>query len=515
ITTTTKILLSCFLFFYLLASLIKFFYTAWWKPIQIQKLLQAQGINGPSYRFFHGNTKDVLNMTKEALKSSLPNSSNDILPRVQPHIHLWTKLYGRTFLSWHGYRAELFVTEPDLIKDVLNNKPGVYMKSSPEKYILNMLGNGLVRTDGKNWFRQRKLANQAFHTENLNNMVPTMVCSVEEMLEKWRDYEGKEIDVLKEFGVLTSDVLSKTAFGSSYLEGQKIFQMLSKLTSFVTSNAFKIDLPVIGKLLSYYQDQEADKVEKEIKESFMEIIRKRKEKKDTGELDDYGSDYLGMLINASEEDDDEKRISIDDMIDECKTFYFAGNETTMVFLTWVMFLLAIHTDWQDKARKEVLELFGEKHPSTKDNNMAKMKTMTMIMNETLRLYPPALSLRRIAPCQVRLGDILVPPYVHIVIPPLVSHCDPQIWGEDVHLFRPDRFAEGVTKAAKNTNAYLPFGMGSRVCVGSNFATIEVKLALSMILQRYAFTLSPSYVHSPFQSITTHPQYGVQIVLHSL
>ncbi|PIA57645.1 hypothetical protein AQUCO_00600401v1 [Aquilegia coerulea] len=449
------------------------------------------------------------------MKSPMPTLSNDVLPRVQPHIHLWTKLYGRNFLGWHGYRAELFVTKPDLIKEVLNNKNGLFIKAHPDKYTFKLLGNGLVIAEGKNWNRQRKLANHAFHIENLKNMVPTMAGSVENMLEKWGYHEGKEIEALEEFRVLTSDVITKTAFGSNYLEGEKIFDMLTKLTSILNANVFNIELPVIGKFLNYKSDNELEKVEKEIKESFMQIIRKRKEKKNTGELDDYGSDYLGLLINANQENDEEKRISIDDMIDECKTFYFAGQETTMGLLTWAMLLLATHTEWQEKARKEVFDIFGEKHPNTENSSMAKMKIMTMIMNETLRLYPPALNLRRTVSCEVRLGEILLPPNINIIIPPLVSHNDPQIWGEDVHLFRPDRFAEGVTKAAKNTNAYLPFGMGPRNCVGSNFATIEVKVALSMILQRYAFTLSPTYMHSPIQYITVRPQHGVQIILHPL
>ncbi|KAF5200535.1 Cytochrome p450 [Thalictrum thalictroides] len=105
--------------------------------------------------------------------------------------------------------------------------------------------------------------------------------------------------------------------------------------------------------------------------------------------------------------------------------------------------------------------------------------------------------------------------MEILISPLLCHSDPQFWGEDVHLFNPDRFVEGVANAAKTTNVYLPFGIGSRMCVGMNFATIEAKLALSMILRRYSFTLSPSYVHSPIQRITTRPQHGVQIIFHAL
>ncbi|KAF6144943.1 hypothetical protein GIB67_000039 [Kingdonia uniflora] len=163
--------------------------------------------------------------------------------------------------------------------------------------------------------------------------------------------------------------------------------------------------------------------------------------------------------------------------------------------------------------KEVIELFREKNPVPDDNGIAKLK-MTMIINETLRLYPPVLGMTRTASREIRLGDLLLPADIELVILCLVTHNDPEIWGEDAHLFKPDRFAEGITKAAKNTMAYLPFGLGPRTCVGPNFAMIEVKLALSMILQRYTFTLSQTYVHSPVR-LTTHPQHGVQIILHAL
>ncbi|KAF6174846.1 hypothetical protein GIB67_034632 [Kingdonia uniflora] len=126
----------------------------------------------------------------------------------------------------------------------------------------------------------------------------------------------------------------------------------------------------------------------------------------------------------------------------------------------------------------------------------------MIINETLRLYPPVLGMTRTTSREIRLGDLLFPTDIELVILYLVTHNDPKIWGEDAHLFKPDRFAEGITKVAKNTKACLLFCM------------IEVKLALSMILQCYTFTLSQTYVHSPVR-LTARPQHGVQIILHAL
>lgn len=142
--------------------------------------------------------------------------------------------------------------------------------------------------------------------------------------------------------------------------------------------------------------------------------------------------------------------------------------------------------------------------------------MNMIINETLRLYPPLTILLRKVKREAKLGKFILPADINLVIPTLALHHDTQVWGEGTHLFKPERFSEGVAKATNNNAAvFLPFGFGPRSCVGLNFATNEVKIALSMILQRYRFTLSPTYTHSPVQILTICPQHGVQVMLHAL
>ncbi|TQD83615.1 hypothetical protein C1H46_030853 [Malus baccata] len=142
--------------------------------------------------------------------------------------------------------------------------------------------------------------------------------------------------------------------------------------------------------------------------------------------------------------------------------------------------------------------------------------MSMIINESLRLYPPLVSIARKVGRVVRLGNLIVPANVELFIPSLAIHHEPQLWGQDAHLFKPERFSEGIAKATENNiAAFLPFGLGPRNCVGMDYATTEAKIALSMILQRYPFTLSPGYVHSPVQYITVRPHHGVQVILHSL
>lgn len=140
----------------------------------------------------------------------------------------------------------------------------------------------------------------------------------------------------------------------------------------------------------------------------------------------------------------------------------------------------------------------------------------MILYETLRLYSPVTTINRRVESRVRLGKYELPANVFVTIPPFTLHRNPDIWGLDAHLFNPERFAKGLAKATyDNTMSFLGFGFGPRTCVGMNFAINEAKIALSMILQRYKFTLSSNYIHSPFIVLTVQPQHGLPIMLQPI
>ncbi|XP_075657749.1 cytochrome P450 CYP749A22-like isoform X1 [Castanea sativa] len=508
------ICVSSSLCLYFLLALIRVLLKLCWTPIRMQYLMGSQGIKGPSYRSFNGSTKEIMNMKIEAMSRSM-DLSHDILSKIEPHIHSWVNKYGKNFLQWDGPEAQMVLTEPELIKEILNNRDNAFPKPKTTiSFVKKLLGDGLVKSEGEKWAKMRKLANSAFHGESLKNMIPAMITSVEVMLERWEHHEGKEIEVFEEFRLLSSEVISRTAFGSSYLEGENIFQMLMKLTLLTSRNIHKLKFTGISKFYKTSDEIESERLEKEIFNSILEIIKKKEEKVMTEEVGSFGNDFLQLLVMAYHDANSSPKMSIQDLVDECKTFYFAGQETTNSLLAWTVLLLAIHTDWQEEARKEVLNLFGHQNPNP--DGITKLKTMGMIINESLRLYPPIPLIARKVKRKTRLGKLTLPAELVLLISNIAVHHDPQVWGEDVHLFKPERFSEGVSKATNNNiAAFLPFGMGPRNCVGFSFATTETKIALSMILQRYAFTLSPAYVHSPVQVLTVRPQHGLQVLLHSL
>ncbi|VFQ75931.1 unnamed protein product [Cuscuta campestris] len=490
----------------------------WLKPKRLERILKQQGLKGNPYRVLSGDMKDLGSMIRDATSKPMDLSDDFITPRIIPlFLHLINK-YGRNCYVWMGPRPMVFITDPDLVKEVLN-KHHLFQKPRTNP-LARKLAQGLVSIEKDKWAKHRRLINPAFYTEKLKLMQPAFLLSCGEMVKKWERVVSQrrscELDVWPDLQNLTSDVISRTAFGSSYEEGRMIFELQKEQTVHFMEVVRQVYVPG-WRFLPTKRNKTMNAIDKEVKSLVRDIIDKRMKAMKEGNANN--EDLLGILLESNMEEirkqgKKEFGMSIEDVIEECKLFYFAGQETTSVLLVWTMILLSRFQDWQERARQEVLHVFGQdEEPDFERLN--NLKVLTMILYESLRLYPPVAGLMRRTVEETRLGDIVFPPGVMLSLPILLLHLDTEIWGEDAKEFKPDRFSEGIMAATKGKNAFLPFGGGPRICIGQNFALVEAKMAMAMILQRFSFHLSPSYAHAPISMVTTRPQHGAPLIMQKL
>lgn len=483
----------------------------------LEKQLRKQGLMGSPYKFLLGDMKEFGGSIINA-RSKPMDLHHKIVPRTLPFFAQLIQNYGNLCFFWGFTTPKIIVRDPELIKEVLTNKCGQFqpLALAPS----HRLARGLVSLDGDEWVQHRGIITPAFHLTKLKGMVPEFCTSCSEMVKRWQDLVSPrgsvEVDVWIELKNMTADVISRTAFGSSYREGKRIFELQEQ----------QIDLVMLAHQLPHIpgfrfvptkNNRRRYYLEKEIKNMLSRLIHKKENAMTMGECD-Y-DDLLSLMLSSNEQakkntnDANLKGLTVDEVMEECKLFYFAGHETTSVLLTWTMVLLSMHRVWQNRAREEVQEICGSNMPNYE--SIGQLKIVNMILHEALRLYAPVPAQYRHVHNETKLGGISVPGGTELVLPTLLIHHDPKIWGEDAEEFKPERFSDGVLKATGKQFAFFPFGWGPKACIGQNFALMEAKIALAMILQRFFFELSPSYVHSPFSFITVQPQHGAPIIIHHL
>ncbi|KAH7860269.1 hypothetical protein Vadar_011427 [Vaccinium darrowii] len=198
----------------------------WLRPRRIEKCLREQGFKGNPYRIFYGDTKEMKIMGMNAISKPI-NLSDDIRPRVLPFHHHTIIKYGKKSFTWNGPIPKLNIMDPDLIKDILL-KNYVFKKARPNPLAL-LLVSGISFYEDEKWTKHRRIINPAFHMDKLKSMLPAMHLCCSELIEKWEmmvsEKSSCELDVQPYLENLTSDVISRTAFGSSYEEGRRIFQL--------------------------------------------------------------------------------------------------------------------------------------------------------------------------------------------------------------------------------------------------------------------------------------------------
>ncbi|KAL4559466.1 hypothetical protein LXL04_031604 [Taraxacum kok-saghyz] len=472
-------------------------------PLKIQRHFRQQGIGGPNYNPISGNSDELQRlMIAEGKLSSKSESLNhdQVVRKVMPFYHFWSKIYGDQFLFWFGSKPRLAITDPDMTKEILLNTSGSFTKTRVNPLVKGLFGEGIVYLEGEQWAVHRKITSQAFNMERIKELIPEIVASTKSLLDKMEaklgEENGLELDVYKEFNNLSADVISRTAFGSNFEEGKQIFELQDQLVRIAAEAIRSVYIPGF-KYLPTKKNRLSWKLQQGSKEMITKIIEKNKKTRENPKA------LLSLLMSPYKKGNEERRLSLDEIVDECKTFYFAGKESTANLLTWVFVLLGENQQWQEKAREEVSR--NDDLPSAE--HLSNFKMISLILNEALRLYPAAPISVREAGKDVKVGGVYIPARTQLFLAMTAVHHDRKIWGEDAQKFNPMRFMD----SKKHMASYFPFGLGSRNCVGQNLAIVEAKIVVAMIVKKYKFVVSPSYVHSPIQALTVRPQFGAQMI----
>ncbi|KAI4353444.1 hypothetical protein L6164_002393 [Bauhinia variegata] len=500
-------------FAWIISKIWQILMTVLWRPYALTRYFRKQGITGPPYSLFSGSLPEIRRTKKEARGMVMDTYSNDIAPRVIPYYHTWSSLYGETFLYWFGTTPRVFISDPELAKQVLSNKSGFYRKPETVSSTKALIGEeGLILRDGSEWAKHRRILNPAFSMDKLKVMIKRMAACTISMLDEWEreasEAKYKKIQMDEQFRELTADIIAHTAFGSSFVQGREAFNAQRELLKqSATLNAYVFIpgsqyLPTPSNLKTWKLDRKIRKTLKQIIESRLHYLSTK------DEIDwSYGDDLLGVMIEAG------PKWNMKEILDECKTFFIAGHETTSNWLTWTVFLLSVHSEWQEKLREEVLQNCGMEIPNA--DMLSKLKLLNMVLLEALRLYGPVLTLLRETSQDIKLGNLSIPKNTGITIAVAMIHWSTEYWGEDANTFNPLRFIDGVSKAATHPNALLAFSTGPRVCIGQNFAILEAKTVMTLILQRFSLSLSSNYQHAPVENLTLQPQYGLPIIVKPL
>ncbi|KAM7276538.1 hypothetical protein ACFE04_018404 [Oxalis oulophora] len=495
------------------------FMTLLWRPYAFTRSFKKQGITGPPYKILSGSLHEIKKLKRGVKHLVLNTHSHDIMERVTPHYHRWSSVFGKTFLYFNGTEARIYIDDPELAKQILSNKFGFYMKPQMRPLWYTFIGNGLALVNGLDWVRHKRILNPAFSTDKLKVMSKGMTTCTLSMLEDWKFQAERncgKIQIDIEFQQVTADIIAKSAFGSSFVQGKVAFGAQQELQRQWSATVTDIYIPG-SQYIPTPANIEIWKLERKVNNALRAMIKSRLNSETRFSSNcRYGDDLLGLMIGsmvAKDKSTAGQTMNLDEIMNECKTFFFAGYETTSNLLTWTVFLLSLYPEWQTKLRQEVMRECGTAIPDT--DSIAKLRLVNMVLLETLRLYGPVIEMPTEATEDLKLGNLLIPKGTCMIIPIMHINHNKEYWGKDVNEFNPLRFTEGISKAAKHPNAMLAFSMGPRACIGQNFAMLEAKTVIALILQRFSFSLSPEYKHAPVDHLTLQPEFGLPVIVEPL
>lgn len=393
------------------------------------------------------------------------------------------------------YRAWL-VNDPALIEQVFVRSAGLMQKDVFLRALKSLLGEGLLSSEGDFWKRQRRLIQPAFHRERIAGYGAVMVEHTAKMLDSWRD--GETFELHHAMMSLTADIVTTALFGADAGDTHDLAACIDAVVSRFADPKF-ILLPSLANA-----PLPSNKRLKEVSARLDGIVRgfitRRRAMGDAAPQDDL----LAMLLAA--QDEDGAKMSDQQVRDELLILFLAGHETTALALSWTFHLLAQHPEVEDELARELHEVLGDRDPTVDD--LPRLKCAERVVQETLRLYPPAWSLGRESTESFELNGHRFPKGAWIWVLPWTLHRDPRFFTDPLE-FRPSRWEDGFAKKLPR-GTYIPFGTGPRICIGNQFAMMEATLLLATIARRFSLRAVSTPKVEPEPSITLRFKSGIRM-----
>jgi cytochrome P450 len=356
------------------------------------------------------------------------------------------------------------------------------------------ISNGLLAMNGAKHRQQRRLMLPSFHRQQVNSYHAAMVGQIERVLETWRP--GERRDIAHEMQELTLGVAMKTLFSLDTTPEARtlgeLFKQSLEISFSPLEMAFPVELPGTGR---YRLLRLAERIEAHVRS----LIEQRRA------LGEGSEDVLATLIAARDEDG--AALSDDELIGQTYTLFAAGHETSSNALTWALFFLDQHPEVHADLHDELAGLLRGDAPGLEQ--LGRLPLLDRVVKEVLRLMPPASLLVRRSTEPFQLGGFGLPRDTTVFISPFITHRMPEHWDEP-QAFRPERWE----RIEPSLYTYLPFGAGPRMCIGTTFALMEIKLALAMIVQRFRLALPAGARVDPDLRLTLRPRGGLPMQIHA-
>lgn len=385
--------------------------------------------------------------------------------------------YGDLYYVDEGGGSHLFITcDPDRIREVLVERATDFQKrGGANDRLVPILGDGLLTADGPAWKEQRRLLQPRFHSRAIAGYGQTMVDHARDV--SWGD--GEVIDVSDAMMRLTLRIVCKTLFDHDVVgQTDTIAATMDALRRGSAQSLLPDWVPTPGRIRTRRAVADIDAL-------IERLVAERRR-------DGLRDDLLSMLLDVGL---DAQRVR-----DNLVTLFLAGHETTSHALSWTWWLLATHPEAEARLHRELADVLGDREPTMDDP----LPWTDAVIQESMRLFPPAYAIPRVARVDTELGGYELPAGSQVVS--WVWHCHRGRSFEDADAFRPERFLD----PAFPKHAYLPFGSGSRMCIGAGFARMELRLLLASLARRYRLRSEPGQQVEPLPRVTLSPKGGLPL-----